>query len=66
MKTIAFVFIPVYIEKKIDAPIRTRADDEFRKLRRVLFTHHWPPQNSEPPFWTWFIENPRPPSVDRQ
>jgi hypothetical protein len=66
MKTLVFIFVPVYIEKKIDAPIRMRADQEFRRLRRVLFTHHRTAQHSEPPFWTWFIENPRRSSVDRQ
>jgi hypothetical protein len=63
MKAIVFIFVPVYIDRKVDAPVRMRADDEFRKVRRVLFARDRPASSSAQPFWTWFVENPRPSSA---
>jgi len=62
MKTIVFIFVPVYVDKNIDAPVRVSASAEFRKVRRILFSR---PRRAEP-FWTWFIDNPRPPSAHQQ
>jgi hypothetical protein len=66
MKTIVFIFVPVYVEKKIDAPVRARADGEFKKVSRILFARRYRAPRSDPPFWTWFIENPRPSSLHSQ
>jgi len=62
MKTIVFIFVPVYVEKGTDAPVRADVRVRLRKTRRILFSQDRHLQ----PFWTWFIDNPRPSLVDRQ
>jgi hypothetical protein len=52
-----FVFVPVYIEKKIAAPSPPAKHDWLPKLRRSFFRED---RQSLLPFWTWFIDNPRP------
>jgi hypothetical protein len=63
MKTIVFIFVPVQVEKKENETL-VRADmrTTLRKTRRILFSRDRHLQ----PFWSWFIDNPRPSSVDRQ
>ena len=54
-----FVFVPVYIEKKSDATVRPTTHSPLAQLRRVFFRQRPHLQ----PFWTWFIDNPRPGSL---
>jgi len=59
IKTIVFVFVPVYLEIA-----RTRVP----KLAVVVSSQdrrwqHRREATSDRPFWTWFIDNPRPRST---
>jgi hypothetical protein len=60
-KTYVFVFVSVYITRKAVALTRP-----FRhlllKLRRIFLRQD---RQSLLPFWTWFIDNPRPTSTRR-
>jgi hypothetical protein len=56
--TYAFVFVPVDIEKKLDATVRPTTHGLLAKFRRVFFRQGQHLQ----PVWTWFIDNPRPQS----
>jgi hypothetical protein len=56
--TYVFVFIPVYIAKKSDTMVRPTTRGLLAKFRRVFFRQDRDLQ----PFWTWFIDNPRPQS----
>jgi hypothetical protein len=56
--TYVFVGVPVYIEKKSDAKVRSATRGPLEKLRRVFSRQDRHLQ----PFWTWFIDNPRPQS----
>ena len=51
-----FVFVPVYIEKKSDAIVGRITHSPLARLRHLFFRQDRHPQ----PFWTWFIDNPRP------
>jgi hypothetical protein len=62
MKTYPFIFVPVYLEKKSNEPIRPDVRAALKKTRRISFRQDRRLQ----PFWTCFIENPRPTSSDRQ
>jgi hypothetical protein len=62
MKTYVFIFVPVCLEKKSDAPIRPDVHAALKKTRRILFRQDRRLQ----PFWTCFIENPRATSSNRQ
>jgi hypothetical protein len=53
-----FVFVPVYIEKKSDATVQPTTYGPLAKFLRVFFRQNRHLQ----PFWTWFIDNPRPQS----
>jgi hypothetical protein len=57
--TYVFVFVPVYIDKKLDPTVRPNADGLVAKFRRVFFRQ----DRNLQPFWTWFIDNPRPASL---
>ena len=57
--TYVFVFVPVYIDKKSDATVRATTHGPLAKFRRVFFRQNRHLQ----PFWTWFIDNPRPKSL---
>ena len=57
--TYLFVFVPVYIDKKSDATVRLTTHNRLAKFLRVFFGQDRHLQ----PFWTWFIENPRPGSL---
>jgi hypothetical protein len=61
MKTYVFIFVPVYLEKKSDAPIRPDVRAALKKTRRIFFRQAQHLQ----PFWTCFLENPRPNPSDR-
>ena len=54
--TYVFIFVPVYIEKKSDATVRPPTRGPLAKLRCLFFGQDRHLQ----PFWTWFIDNPRP------
>jgi hypothetical protein len=62
MKTIAFIFVPVYIERNSGAAFQPKPVRAIRKMRHLLFAQ----RRHFQPFWTWFIDNPRPSSGDRQ
>jgi hypothetical protein len=55
MKTIASILVPVYTERDFGAVLQTKLGRELRKLR-ILFARRRHLQ----PFWTWFIDNPKP------
>jgi hypothetical protein len=55
-----FVFVPVYIDKKSDATVRPTIPGPLAKFRCVFFRQDRRLQ----PFWTWFIDNPRPPIAE--
>ena len=57
--TYVFVFVPVYIHEKSDATVRPTTPGLLPKFRRVFFRQNRHLQ----PFWTWFIDNPRPKSL---
>jgi hypothetical protein len=57
--TYVFVFVAVYIEKKSDATVRPTTHGSLAKFRRVFLRQDRHLQ----PFWTWFIDNPRPESL---
>ena len=57
--TYVFVFVPVYIENKSDATVRPTTHGPLAKFRRVFFRQGRHLQ----PFWTWFMDNPRPESL---
>jgi hypothetical protein len=57
--TYVFVFVPVYMDKKSNATVRPTTHDLLAKFRRVIFRQDRHLQ----PFWTWFIDNPRPRSL---
>jgi len=57
--TYAFIFVPVYVEKKSDATVQPPTHGPLAKLRRLFFRQNRHLQ----PFWTWFIDNPRPESL---
>jgi hypothetical protein len=56
--TYVFVFVPVYIEKKSDATVQPTTHGPLAKFLRVFSRQNRQLQ----PFWTWFIDNPRPQS----
>jgi hypothetical protein len=58
--TYVFVFVPVYIAKKSDATVRPTTHGLLAKFWRVFFRQDRRLQ----PFWTWFIDNPRPGSLN--
>jgi hypothetical protein len=62
MKTYVFIFVPVYLEKQSGAPTRPDVHAALKKTRRIFFRQDRHLQ----PFWTCFIDNPRPASLDRQ
>jgi hypothetical protein len=57
--TYVFVFVPVYIEKKSDATVRP-THGSLAKFRHVFFRQ----DRHLEPFWTLFIDNPRPESLE--
>jgi hypothetical protein len=57
--TYVFVLVPIYIEKKSDATVRPTTCGSLAKVRRVFFGQDRHLQ----PFWTWFMDNPRPESL---
>jgi hypothetical protein len=53
-----FFFVPVYVEKKTVAISSPPVDlGWLAELRRIFFRRD---RQSLLPFWTWFIDNPRP------
>jgi hypothetical protein len=58
-KTYVFVFVPVYITKKTVASTPLSRRNLLLKLRRIFLRQT---RQSLSPFWTWFIDNPRPTS----
>jgi hypothetical protein len=62
MKTIAFIFVPVYIERTSGAAFQAKPGREVEKVRRILFSH---PRHHQP-LWTWFMDNPRSSSLHPQ
>jgi hypothetical protein len=64
MKTIVFVFVPVYRDQQgTEAAFQADMRAAVRKMRLTFFRQHQSPRQPEPPFWTWFIDNPRPSST---
>jgi len=81
VRTIVFVFVPIYLEivrirtpdqavvvSSRDRPKRWEEQSETgEKVRKNL--RRWRRANrsrfDEPPFWTWFVDNPRPSSPRR-
>jgi hypothetical protein len=66
MKTIVFIFVPVQIDRQNPNgafPPDTRST--LRKTRRILFSHRRSAFQGTP-FWTWFMDNPRPPSATQK
>jgi hypothetical protein len=61
MKTISSIFVPVYVERNFGAVFQAKLGREVRKLR-ILFARRQHLQ----PFWTWFIDNPKPSELHRQ
>ncbi|MDP9004688.1 MAG: hypothetical protein M3N12_07850 [Verrucomicrobiota bacterium] len=59
MKTIAFIFVPVYVERNPAGAFQAKRDGALRKVRHLLFAQ----RQRILPFWTWFIDNPRPSSA---
>jgi len=57
--TYVFVFVPVYIDKELHPTVRPTAHGLLAKFRRVFFRQ----DRNLQPFWTWFIDNPRPASL---
>jgi hypothetical protein len=57
--TYVFVFVPVYIDKKLDPTVRPTTRGLLAKFRRVFFRQ----DRNLQPFWTSFIDNPRPASL---
>jgi len=59
IKTIVFVFVPVYIEiarTRMPKPaVLVSSQDWHSRVKRAAIIN-WP-------FWTWFIDNPRPRST---
>jgi hypothetical protein len=55
MKTIVFIFVPVVIER---TEVRIVAETESSEEQIV--TKKDTTDEEVYPFWTWFIENPRP------
>jgi hypothetical protein len=67
MKTIAFIFVPVYVERQNGrATVQPPVHDALQKACTVVQAPPRPAHQSEQPFWTWFIDNPRPPSTHQQ
>jgi hypothetical protein len=62
MKTIVFIFVPVRVDKQDETTVRPDLRATLRTTRRTLF---WQDRHLQP-FWTLFINNPRPSAVDRQ
>jgi hypothetical protein len=62
MKTIALIFVPVYIERDSGSAFQAKPGRAVRKMRHILFGHRRHLQ----PFWTWFIDNPRSSSLHQQ
>jgi hypothetical protein len=58
-RTYVFIFVPLYVEKKSDTTMRPPAQGPLAKLRRLFFRQDRHLQ----PFWTSFIDNPRPESL---
>jgi len=58
--TYVFIFVPVYIGKKSDAKVQSATRGPLAKVRRVFSKQDRHLQ----PFWTWFIDNPRPQSAN--
>jgi hypothetical protein len=56
MRTIVFIFVPIYVEKiKADAQeLSILVSSQGRQAQDRQLT------GDDPPFWTWFIDNPRP------
>ena len=55
-----FVFVPVYIDQKTVASTPPHRRNLLLKLRRIFLRGD---RRSLLPFWTWFIDNPRPASL---
>jgi hypothetical protein len=56
--TIVFVFVPIYVEI-----FRARGPEQAAVVSsQDLQSQDRQPPTAEPPFWTWFVDNPRPPS----
>jgi hypothetical protein len=61
MKTIAFIFVPVFVERQDGhARVQMPVYDALRKAHAIAHAQDRPARQLEQPFWTWFIENPRP------
>jgi len=58
--TYVFVFVPVYIDQKTVASTPPHRRNLLLKLRRIFLRGD---RRSLLPFWTWFIDNPRPASL---
>jgi hypothetical protein len=57
MKTIVFIFVPVVIERtEIQIAVQAEQRDEQPIIRNEAA------RDESYPFWTWFIDNPRPQS----
>jgi hypothetical protein len=81
IRTIVFVFVPIYVEitraraQKQAAVVSSRAQqwapeqssdmngDTRQGLRGWRRANQSP--TNDPPFWTWFVDNPRPSSSHR-
>jgi len=64
MKTIAFIFVPVYVERQNGhATVQMPVYHALRKARTIGHAQPRPAHQSEQPFWTWFIDNPRSPTA---
>jgi hypothetical protein len=51
--TIVFVFVPIFVEI-----FRARAPEQAA----VVSSQDLQSPTADPPFWTWFVDNPRPSS----
>jgi HSP90 family molecular chaperone len=61
-KTYVFVFVPVYIPKSTVASSPSSRRNLLLKLRRIFIRQD---RQLLLPFWTWFVDNPRPTSTRR-
>ncbi len=53
MTAYVFVFVPVYVERRSAIVVET-------PVWQVEPAEHQQIKEEHPPFWTWFIDNPRP------
>jgi hypothetical protein len=59
--TIVFVFVPIYVEI-----VRVRARERAAVVSsQDLQSQDRQSPRADPPFWTWFVDNPRPSSPRR-